>query len=66
MLIKKNVHAGAWSSEKYIHWVETLLCGIISGSQNGAVARSMFEINISACHLRGHGFDSRSDPFLIW
>jgi hypothetical protein len=26
----------------------------------------MFEINISACHLWGCGFDSRSDPFLMW
>jgi hypothetical protein len=27
--------------------------------QSGAVVRSMFEINISACHLGGRGFDSR-------
>jgi hypothetical protein len=28
------------------------------GCQSGAVERSMFEINISACHLGGRGFDS--------
>jgi hypothetical protein len=28
----------------------------------GAVVRSMFEINISAGHLWGRGFDSRSNP----
>jgi hypothetical protein len=27
--------------------------------------RSMFENNISACHLRGRGFDSQSDPHLM-
>jgi hypothetical protein len=30
-----------------------------------SVVRSMFEINISACHLRGRGFDSRSTPFIM-
>jgi hypothetical protein len=35
------------------------------GCQSGVVVRSMFEINISACHLGGRGFDSRSDPFLM-
>jgi hypothetical protein len=34
--------------------------------QRGAVVRSMFEINISAGHLWGRGFDSRSNPFLMW
>jgi hypothetical protein len=33
--------------------------------QNGTVVRLMFEINVSACHLRGCGFDSWSDPFLM-
>jgi hypothetical protein len=36
------------------------------GSQSGAVVRSMFEINISACHHWGCGFDSLSNPFLMW
>jgi hypothetical protein len=35
------------------------------GWLSGAVVRSMFEINISVCHLGGHGFDSRSDPFIM-
>jgi hypothetical protein len=34
--------------------------------QSGAAVRSMFEINISAGHLWGRGFDSRSNPFLMW
>jgi hypothetical protein len=29
------------------------------------MARSMFEINITACHIWGRGFDSRSHPFLM-
>jgi hypothetical protein len=32
-----------------------------SGCQSGAVVRSMFEINISACHLWGRGFHSSCD-----
>jgi hypothetical protein len=36
------------------------------GCQSGAVVRSMFEIKISAGHLWGCGFDSRSNPFLMW
>jgi hypothetical protein len=36
------------------------------GCQSGAVVRLMFEINISACHFWGRGFDSQSDPFLMW
>jgi hypothetical protein len=38
------------------------------GCQSGAVVRSMFEINISTGNstLRGCGFDSRSNPFLMW
>jgi hypothetical protein len=35
------------------------------GCQIGAVVRSMFEINISAGHLWGRGFDSQSSPFLM-
>jgi hypothetical protein len=35
------------------------------GCQSGTVVRSIFEINISACHLCGHGFDSRSSTLLM-
>jgi hypothetical protein len=34
------------------------------GCQRGAVVRSMFEINISTCHLWGREFDSRSNPVI--
>jgi hypothetical protein len=30
------------------------------------VVSSMFEINISACHLWGRGFDSRSKRATLW
>jgi hypothetical protein len=38
---------------------------IFMGCRSGAVVRSMFEISISAGHLRGCGFDSRSISFLM-
>jgi hypothetical protein len=49
-----------WRSTTLIQAFQWYLC------QSGAVVRSMFEINISAGHLWGRGFDSRSNPFLMW
>jgi hypothetical protein len=34
-------------------------------AESGAVVRSMFEINIGACHHWGCGFDSRSNPLTL-
>jgi hypothetical protein len=59
------LHTITGNSMKFYRSCTWIACGMM-GCQSGAVVRTMFEINISGCHLWGRGFNSQSDPFLMW